>query len=209
MKRKSCGAATLALFGTTGLTVLGAHFARADDSAEMPMHHHHDMSAHVMTSTVSYTVPNLSLVRADGKNVSLVSEMNDGRPVVLNFIYTSCTSVCPVMSQLLSQFQQELGAERDQVHMMSISIDPEADTPARLENYARQYGAGSEWQFYTGTLDASIAAQRSFDVYRGDKMNHTIVTLMRAAPDKPWRRIDGFVTPDDLLAQYRHVVADR
>jgi protein SCO1 len=205
MNRKSYSAGAIAV----GLIMFGAQYARADDSAATPMHHHHDMSSHGMTSTVAYTVPDLSLVRADGKSVSLVSEMNDGRPVVLNFIYTSCTSVCPVMSQLLSQFQKELGSERDQVHMMSISIDPEADTPARLADYARQYEAGPQWQFYTGTLDASIAAQRSFDVYRGDKMNHTIVTLMRAAPGKPWQRIDGFVTPDDLLAQYRHVVAGK
>ena len=58
-------------------------------------------------------------------------------------------------------------------------------------------------------LDASVAVQRAFDVYRGDKMSHTAVTLMRAAPGKPWLRIEGFVTPDDLVRDYRSLLAAR
>jgi protein SCO1/2 len=90
---------------------------------------------------------------------------------------------------------------------MSISIDPEQDTPTRLTEYARKFHAGPEWQYYTGTLAASIAAQRAFDVYRGEKMRHTPVTLLRSAPGKPWLRIEGFVTPDELLDDYRRLVA--
>jgi protein SCO1 len=189
---------------------VGGGSVLADDSAEMAHHHHMAMtSSRTMMSTVDYTVPNLKLVRADGASVSLPEEMNDGRPVVLNFIYTSCTSVCPLMSQMMSQFEHNLGAEIAGVHLMSISIDPEADTPAALTEYAKTYGAGPEWQFYTGTVTASVAAQEAFDVYRGDKMNHTPVTLLRAAPGRPWRRIDGFATPDELVNAYRQVLAAR
>jgi protein SCO1/2 len=92
---------------------------------------------------------------------------------------------------------------------MSISIDPEEDTPSRLAEYARKFHAGPEWQHYTGTLAASLAAQRAFDVYRGEKMNHTPVTLMRAAPGKPWLRIEGFVTPDELVHDYRNLLASK
>ena len=156
--------------------------------------------------TRDYSVPAIRLVRDDGRSVSLPEEMNDGRPVVLNFIFTSCSSVCPLMSQVFEQFQQKLGAERDQVHLMSISIDPEEDTPGRLREYARKFHAGPEWQHYTGTVEASLATQRAFGVYLGDKMSHAVVTLLRAAPDQPWRRIDGFLTPDELLTEYHHLV---
>jgi protein SCO1/2 len=160
-------------------------------------------------STAQYAVPQLTLVRDDGKRISLAQEMNDGRPVVLNFIFTSCGSICPLMSEVFAQFQRRLGPEVEHVHLMSISTDPEEDTPQRLTEYARKFGAGPQWQHYTGTLEASLAAQRAFDVYRGDKMSHAPVTLLRAAPGQPWRRIDGFITPDELVQEYRHLLAAR
>jgi len=160
-------------------------------------------------STVRYTVPAVTLIRDDGQSVQLPAELDDGKPVVLDFIFTSCGSICPLMSQVFSQFQRKLGAEASDVHLVSISTDPEQDTPQRLTEYARQFHAGPTWRHYTGTLDASLAAQRAFDVYRGDKMSHTPVILLRAAPGEPWRRIDGFVTPDELLREYRQLRAAR
>ena len=207
MQRRHCDVGLSALL-SLGALVIGTGAARADEPADMSMHHHH-MASQTATSTVQYQVPNLKLVRADGKAVSLPEEMNDGRPVVLNFIYTSCTTVCPLMSQVFSQFRDQLGGESARVHLMSISIDPEADTPSRLTEYAKSYGAGPEWQFYTGTVNASVAAQRAFDVYRGDKMAHTAVTLMRAAPGQPWLRVDGFATPDQLMHEYHQVLATK
>jgi protein SCO1 len=156
--------------------------------------------------TTPYPIPAVHLIRDDGRTVSLPEEMNDGRPVVLNFVFTTCSSICPLMSQVLAQFQSKLGAARDQVHLMSISIDPEEDTPARLREYARKFHAGPEWQHYTGTVEASLAAQRAFNVWSGDKMSHAPVTLLRAAPGKPWLRIEGFVTPDELLQKYRQLL---
>jgi protein SCO1/2 len=159
----------------------------------------------ISTAMLQYTVPAVQLVRDDNKVVSLPEEMNDGRPVVLNFIFTSCSSICPLMSQVFAQFQQRLGAESRNVHLMSISVDPEQDTPSQLREYARRFHAGPSWQHYTGTIEASLAAQRAFNVWRGDKMAHTSVTFMRVAPDKPWLRMDGFVTPEELLERYRQL----
>jgi protein SCO1/2 len=161
---------------------------------------------HLVASTFEYTVPSVNLTRDDGKVVRLPDEMNDGRPVVLNFIFTTCSSVCPLLSQVMAQFEHRLGTDRDKVHLMSISIDPEEDTPARLRAYAHKFRAGPEWQHYTGTREASIAAQRAFDVYRGEKMSHTPATLVRAAPGQPWLRIDGLVTPDQLYEQYQQLL---
>ncbi|KML46754.1 hypothetical protein VL15_34505 [Burkholderia cepacia] len=171
------------------------------------MHMHHVVMPGTMHTTAQYTLPSVDLVRDDGKTVSLVKEVDDGRPVILTFIYTTCTTICPMISQTLERLQGELGSDRDKVHIVSISIDPEQDTPERLKAYAAHFEAGPEWQHYTGTVEASIAAQRAFNVFRGDKMAHTPVTFMRAAPGQPWLRIDGFATPTELLAAYRDVVA--
>jgi protein SCO1/2 len=163
----------------------------------------------IRVSTLSYQVPDLKLVAQNGKIVSLPAEMNDGRPVVLNFIFTSCEAICPMMTQTFAEFQRKLGDESRLVHLMSISIDPEQDTPARLREYAKTFEAGPGWTFYTGTEAASIAAQKAFNIFRTDKMSHTSVTFMRSAPGASWRRLDGFVTPDDLLREYHSVVASR
>jgi len=184
-------------------------FAGSMDGALVESAEQQPATAVISKSTVAYETPALSLVRDDGKSVSLAREMDDGRPVLLNFIFTTCSSLCPLASETFAQFERKLGPESKAVHLMSISIDPEQDTPARLVEYAKRFRAGPEWQHYTGTLAASLAAQRAFDVYRGEKMSHTAVTLLRAAPGKPWLRIEGFVTPDELVHEYRNLLGSK
>jgi protein SCO1/2 len=195
--------ATLAL----GLALVAAAPASEAGTAAGHDKHSHAAARGLKISTADYSVPDVWLVRDDGRKVLLTEELDDPRPLVLNFIYTTCPGICPLMSQVFSQFQARLGADREKVHMVSISIDPEHDTPARLREYARRFSAGSQWRHYTGTAEASVSAQKAFNAYRGDKMSHDALTLMRAAPGKPWVRIDGFATPDELLEQYVQVAA--
>jgi len=178
--------------------------AENEDAGDMHSHHHH-MMMQTKYQTVEYKLPQIRLVREDGASVSFAEELNDGRPVVMNFIYTTCTTICPLASHTFAELQDKLGSERDTVHMVSVSIDPEQDTPPVLAQYAKKYGADKQWQFYTGTKDASIAAQTAFNVYFGDKTNSNPVTFIRAAPDKPWLRIDGFAKSDELLRLLRDV----
>ena len=171
------------------------------DTEEPHVHHHHAAVQAFARSIANYEVPNVALVRDDGKPVDFSKEIDDGRPVVLSFIYTSCTTVCPLTSHTLSQLQDMLGSARSTVHLVSVTIDPEFDTPARLRDYAAGFGAGPEWQHYTGTLAASKRAQTAFNVYRGNKMDHVPVSLIRTKPGAPWVRIEGFATPEQLLAE--------
>lgn len=182
-------------------------FASAHEDTDMHMHMHHEMTRDVKTSSVAYSVPPIRLMRADGRPIDLKSELDDGRAVVMTFIYTTCTSICPVISQTFEQLQDMLGPQLSHVHLVSITIDPENDTPSRLREYAAKFGAGPQWQYYTGTIDATIAAQKAFNVYREDKMDHNPVVFVRAAPGKPWLRVDGFATADELLHSYQELVA--
>ncbi len=180
-------------------------------AADAHAHHHQMMAAprRATRTTADYQVPAVDLVRDDGKAVSLRDVLDDGKPVAVEFIYTTCTTICPVMNQVFAQLQQKLGPDRDRVHLVSISIDPEQDTPARLAAYARRFHAGPGWRLYTGTVQASVAAQRAFYAYRGDKMDHTPATFLRAAPGRRWVRIDGFATADELARELRELVASR
>jgi protein SCO1/2 len=181
------------------------------DAHEGHDHHRHHAAAAatpITRSEANYQVPDLGLVRQDGSKASFPAELDDGRPVMLNFIYTSCTAICPVTTQVFRQVQDKLGGDTQKVHMVSISIDPEYDTPKRLADFAHKYGAGQQWTFYTGTTAASVAVQKAFEAYRGDKMNHTAITYLRPAPGKPWLRLDGMAAPDDLVAAYRRLMTN-
>jgi protein SCO1/2 len=168
-----------------------------------------EAGATVRSTTVRYETPDVKLVRADGRSVSLRHELDDGRPVFMNFVFTTCATICPMSSAIFEQLQAKLGADHDHVHLVSVSIDPEQDTPAHLTEYAARFHALPGWQHYTGTLEASIAVQRAFNVYRGDKMNHAAVTLVRMAPGEPWTRLDGFADAGLLYQEYRQFVAKR
>ena len=139
-------------------------------------------------STVDYKIPDVMVVRQDGEKLSFIKELDDGRPVILNFIFASCTAICPMISHVFSRVQAKLGENSQKVHLMSISVDPENDTSTILTEYAKKFGAGPNWDHFTGTLETSIAIQKAFDAYRGDKMNHVSVILIRTVPGKPWLR---------------------
>ncbi len=147
------------------------------------------------------TLPPVNVVRDDGKSVAFATEIDDGRPVYLNFIFTSCQAICPATSQTFSQLQRRLVKAHKPAHLVSVSLDPDYDTPARLREYAAQFHAGKSWQHYTGTIPASVAIQKAFGAWRGDKMNHEPVTFFRLRPGAAWERVDGFVTAEALYSR--------
>ena len=198
----------------SALLLAGQTVVAASMEMDMQSPHPHAMSMPMpseqdgyVRTQANYTIPDVKLVDADGAGVSLRSALAD-KPVILNFIFTSCGAICPVMSRTFSQVQSALGPERDKVRMVSISIDPEQDTPAVLKAYADKYGAGPQWEMLTGSLNDSIAVQRAFDVYRGDKMNHLPTTFLRARPGQPWVRLDGFASAADILREYRQLTSN-
>jgi protein SCO1 len=152
-----------------------------------------------------YKVPAVKLVGSDGQSQFLSTALDQNKPVMLNFVFTTCGGICPMMSATFSQVQKQLGADSDKLQMVSISIDPEHDTPALLTDYAKKFSAGPQWQFMTGSAENSITVQRAFDMYRGDKMNHTPVTFLRAGEGKPWLRIEGGASAADLVREIRQL----
>lgn len=171
-------------------------FAHAD-------HAGHDVAPGIERKEADYRVPAVDLVRDDGRRVALAAELSQDRLVMLNFVFTTCTAICPVTSQIFAEAQARLSPLAQRLQMVSVSIDPEQDTPARLRDYAKRFGAGPQWRHYTGTPEASIVVQKAFDTWRGDKMNHQPVTLLRAPGATRWVRLEGFVSPTQLAAEAR------
>lgn len=173
-------------------------------SANADEHAHHQSPAPATASAApptqfSVRLPEVEVIRQDNRRSPLIDELSGDGPIVLAFIYTSCTAVCPVTSQIMAKIQEKLGSNPAGVRLVSISIDPEYDTPARLRDYADKVGAGPFWFHYTGTRTASRKIQRAFDAYFGDKMNHQPAIYVRARQGPSWVRIDGFPTADKVL----------
>lgn len=167
-------------------------------------HHKHMMKQADYKRTIhSYELPQLYLSDMNNNKVSLPEVLGGEGPVMLNFIFTTCTTICPVLSATFSQVQRELGTEAKNVRMVSITIDPEQDTPEQLKKYATRFKAKPHWLFLTGELGDIIATQKAFDAYRGDKMNHEPLTFLRHKSDDPWVRLEGFASAAEVIAEYR------
>lgn len=153
----------------------------------------------------NYSAPTVKLINSAGAEVRLSAMLAENHPILMQFIFTSCATICPLMSATFARGQSALTSAHDGYRMLSISIDPEYDTPKRLADYAKRNGAGENWMFLTGSKGDIGKIMRAFDVlYQGDnKMYHQPYTFLRARTDSPWIRIDGFLTVSELVEEYR------
>jgi len=149
-------------------------------------------------TTENYAIPDVELIDQLGTPISLRSLLESDQPIALNFIFTTCTTICPVMTATFSQMRRELGDAGDQVRLVSISIDPEYDRPDKLKAYAEQFRAGVGWDFLTGDSADIVAVLKSLDSYAGSKMNHEPITLLKSPGSSSWTRIEGLASGKDL-----------
>src|SRR5215510_5248463 len=97
-------------------------------------------------------IPNLPVITQDGKTVRFYDDLVKGKIVIVSFIYTSCTDICPITTARLTQLEEKLGdlVGRD-VFLLSMTVDPENDTPERLKEYSEAFQTGPGWSFVTGS----------------------------------------------------------
>ena len=168
--------------------------------------HEHHMSSKpglLSRSVHNYQVPKISMVDMKNDKFALDELLSRESPIILNFIFTSCTTICPVMSNTFQQVQKQLEPKQSKYRMVSISIDPENDTPEKLREYASRFGAAPQWTLLTGSLDNSIAAQKNFKVFAGDKMDQKPVTFLKAkGSESSWVRLDGLVDARMIVQEF-------
>ena len=118
--------------------------------------------------------PAFTLISQDGGHVSL-SDFH-GKVVAVTFIYTMCTETCAVLTPMMSFIQDRLGRDfGDRIAFVSITVDPERDTPAVLKAYAQAFGANlGGWSFLTGTPDTIREVTASYGVFAETAANGNI-----------------------------------
>ena len=150
---------------------------------------------------VEVEVPDVTLINQQGDEVGFREMVLGDRPVYVEFIFATCTTICPVLSAGFASMQRKLGDDREQVLLISITIDPEHDGPEELTKYLERYGARSGWDFLTGTREDIDSVEKAFDAYVPDKMSHQPLTFIRSPGSNTWVRIYGFAGSADLMAE--------
>jgi protein SCO1/2 len=156
-------------------------------------------------SIENYSMPDVTLVNQDGKRVKFKSLFNTNKPVVVDFIYGTCTTICPVLSAGYVNLQRKLGPNSGNVHLISISIDPENDTPKVMKEYLKRYRAQPGWDFFTGSRTDIDKVMHAFDAYIPNKMYHYPLTLIRDPKDGRWVRVFGLTSTSEFMNEYKKV----
>ncbi len=125
-------------------------------------------------SNSSDCLPDITLVDQHGRNVSLASLR--GKPVLFDFIYTSCPGPCLLLTTQMKQVANRLGPRLGtEARIVSITVDPEHDHPAQLLAYANKQGADvSGWLFLTGTPKQIEDVMARFNVIRKREADGTV-----------------------------------
>lgn len=153
-------------------------------------------------SIEKYAMPDVTLINQDGKKVRFKSLMESDQPLVIDFIYGTCTTICPVLSVGYLNLQKKLGAVGPLPRLISITIDPENDTPKVMKEYLQRYRAQPGWDFLTGSRQDIDAVMRAFNAYIPDKMSHYPLNLIRSPRDGSWVRLFGIMSSKEFLAEY-------
>jgi len=150
------------------------------------------------------------LLDQDGKRRMLVSDLVGEQIVVMNFIFTTCPSVCPMQSAIFAGLQKELGDRLgNEVQLLSLSIDPGTDVPARLAETAARYGAREGWTWLTGEKADVDRALAGLGAYSSDVASHPAMILVGDGRRGGWTRFYGFPSPADVLARVDALAAAR
>lgn len=156
------------------------------------------------TRTVEqYAIPDVVLINQDGEKVRFKKLLESEQPVVVDFIYGTCTTICPILSAGYANLQRKLGTDTTKVRLVSITIDPEYDTPAILKEYLARYQAKPGWDFLTGSRRDIDRVMNAFDAYFRDKMDHKPLTFIRSPKDGKWIRLYGLLSGVDFLDEYK------
>ena len=170
--------------------------------------HEHGTPSTAAATSRPVRLTDTQLLDQDGRKLRLASDAVAGKLVVVTFVYTHCTDTCPMVSHTFSQVQEKLGAlMEDRVRLLSLTVDPARDTPARLKEYAAAFHPKRGWLWLTGDVTHVAAAQRAFGVTIRNPENHPAQILVGDPKSGHWTRIYEVDQPQQVLAKLDELLA--
>lgn len=172
--------------------------------------HHAQAAAAPAASAARVELPDTRLLNQDGEPLRFGSEAVGDGVVVIDFVYTRCTTVCPVLSTVFAQLQERLGPRvGGDVRLVSLSLDPVSDTPARLKEYAIRYASGPGWTWLTGDKPEVDRTLLALGAYVGDPASHPPMVLVGDVRRGGWTRFIGIASPERIAARAEELLAAR
>ena len=149
----------------------------------------------------SLSIPDTPLLDQDGREVRFYSDLIRNRVVAINFIFTTCTTICPPMGASFSRLQKLLGERAgSEVELISVSVDPAVDTPPRLAAWAGKFGRAPGWTLLTGAKIEVDGLLKALGVFTPDKTDHSPILLLGNDARGEWTRAHGLAPPAKLAA---------
>jgi protein SCO1/2 len=152
------------------------------------------------------TLPDIMVQTQDGASLPFADLIKD-RTVAINFVFTSCTTICPLMGTSFARVQELLGDQAKDVALISVSIDPEHDTPAKLTAWSKRFGVRPGWTLITGRKQDIDRLLKSLGVYTPNPLSHAPVAIIGRESRGVWRRLDGLAPPSRVVSVIRDVAA--
>ena len=152
----------------------------------------------------------VELINQDGQRVRFYSDVLKNKVVVINTFFTTCKSICPPMNRNFEKIQEALGDRLGKdAFLVSITVDPETDTPTRLKEYGRRFHARPGWMFLTGKKENVDWALYKLGQYVEIKDEHTSIFIIGNEPKGLWKKAMGLAKAEELIRIVEDVINDR
>jgi cytochrome oxidase Cu insertion factor (SCO1/SenC/PrrC family) len=155
-------------------------------------------------------IPDTELLDQDGRKIHFYTDLIKGHTVAINFIFTTCTTICPPLGATFARVQKELGDKvgRD-VRFISISVDPATDTPERLKEWGAKFHAGEGWTFVTGNKPQVDELLRALGASSARREDHSPTVLIGNDTNGNWTRTYGLAKSSQLVQIINDAIAGK
>ncbi len=147
-------------------------------------------------------LPNVELVTHEGQPVRFYDDLVQGKVVAINFMFTTCGNTCPLITERLAAAYHALRSPlKEKVTLLSITLEPEHDTPGVLRQYRKEHGIDAGWIFLTGRREDIERLRRSLGVYDldpaidSDPSQHAGLVVLGNEPQGRWKSVSAFSQP--------------
>jgi protein SCO1/2 len=161
-------------------------------------------------SPAEHYFTDVMLVNQSGERLRFYTDLLKGRAVVINVFFSSCHGSCPVMMGTFQKIQDWLGDRLGKdVYLISMSVDPQIDTPEKLKEFAAQMKARRGWHFVTGEKKNMELALRKLGQYVEVRENHSNIFIIGNEVTGLWKKAFGLAKIEEIIKVVESVINDK